>query len=583
MTKAIFAFTGDPPTLGHKDIVNRASKMFDSVMVGIGANPCKTPLFSLEERLQMSRETFKDIPNASVDFFDGLLVDYAVEQGANVIVRGARNSQDFDDEKTLHRIGQSQSDVDTAILFASSEFEQVSSTSVKALQVENGNIRAQVSLNVKQALEARLSGQYMVGITGTIGTGKSYVADKLVEIGKERFVEVHNVDLDKLGHYILSNSPEPIYKNARAKIIDTFGAEVSNKNGTIDRNSLGKIVFQDKEKLAQLDEIMYEPIMLRLKYELRGKKGIILINGALLAENKLSYLSNNNAILVGVDEEVHHKRLNARGLTHAGIEKRLASQLSTDEKKDQLETQISKDQYGKIFEYNNSETGGQGVYALFEELIKEIDVYGELRFKSTWDNVHANGSADEVYRSLVKKYSEPHRHYHNLQHVMLGLGTIGRNKENFEELDLATLSWFFHDAIYDIFAKDNEQKSGELFYKTFKDAGLPEDFLQKGYDLIVGTEHAGGLETNDQQLLADVDLAGLANPPELFDNYSRLIEQEYTTRTSVSKVDFKAGRQAFLEMFLAKPNIYSTNKLRDLYESKARSNMERELTQLVSE
>jgi putative protein kinase ArgK-like GTPase of G3E family len=94
----------------------------------------------------------------------------------------------------------------------------VSSSATKAILKEQGKIDEYVTLNVKHALEARLLGQYLFGVTGTIGAGKSYITDQFVALGEKYAIPVHNLDLDKVGHKILGEYTEPGYLALRQKL-----------------------------------------------------------------------------------------------------------------------------------------------------------------------------------------------------------------------------------------------------------------------------------------------------------------------------------------------------------------------------
>ncbi|MCL6628378.1 MAG: pantetheine-phosphate adenylyltransferase, partial [Armatimonadetes bacterium] len=98
MRRAIYPGSFDPVTNGHMDILERATKLFDEVIVAVATNPSKTPLFSVQERVQMLREASKHLPNVVVDSFEGLLVPYAATKGAQVIVKGLRALSDFEFE-----------------------------------------------------------------------------------------------------------------------------------------------------------------------------------------------------------------------------------------------------------------------------------------------------------------------------------------------------------------------------------------------------------------------------------------------------------------------------------------------------
>ena len=97
-TKALYSGSFDPLTMGHMDIITRAAKLYDELVIGVGINPSKASMFTLEEREDMIREIFRDFDNVRVDHFSGLLADYVNKNGFNVVVRGLRSTTDFDYE-----------------------------------------------------------------------------------------------------------------------------------------------------------------------------------------------------------------------------------------------------------------------------------------------------------------------------------------------------------------------------------------------------------------------------------------------------------------------------------------------------
>lgn len=376
MKKAMYALSGDPIHNGHVDIVRRTTRVFDEVVVGIGTNPDKKCLFSPEERLEMVRRSLAQIPNVTVAAFEGLLVDYAYEQGIHVIVKGVRGSSDFDYENLLHRVGESQElGIDTFLLFARPELVHVSSTAIKALQQEEGFIHRYVPLYVKQCLEARISGQHILGITGEIGSGKSTVTQLLCELGRRRNINVHTIELDAIGNQILEERDEPSYQQVRNRVADEFGPSVRDPNGSINRKILGEIVYQDFQKLIRLNQILLRPLMVRLRKELRGKKGLILLNSALLAESNLTHLCNHNVVLVTCDKKSQEKRLKQRKLGKRQIRRRLDSQYSETEKKEKLHSAIRKEHQGRLWEVDSSDTVSRGVVQqAFDEIVKYFKI-----------------------------------------------------------------------------------------------------------------------------------------------------------------------------------------------------------------
>jgi dephospho-CoA kinase len=206
-------------------------------------------------------------------------------------------------------------------------------------------------------------------LTGEIGSGKSYVGEKLVALAKASGLEAHNIELDHLAWQIQSDLKEDKYTIVRKQIIDIFGAEAANLDGSINRKALGEIVFADQQKLNKLNEIMETPILVRLRRELKNKKGLIILNAALLAEAKMSQLSNYNTILLSVDEGIQNKRLLERDLSQEQIKRRLISQYDFISKKKALMAEIKRNQQGKLWILDNSHASDLEIKKLFKDLL----------------------------------------------------------------------------------------------------------------------------------------------------------------------------------------------------------------------
>lgn len=139
MKIALYPGSFDPITLGHLDIVKRASSVFEHLVIGVLNNHVKTPLFSVEERVKILEEVMKDIPNVSIGSFEGLTVNYASEVGATVIVRGLRAITDFEFELQLSQTNRKLNpEIDTMFFTTSEEFAYLSSTSVKEIAYFGG-------------------------------------------------------------------------------------------------------------------------------------------------------------------------------------------------------------------------------------------------------------------------------------------------------------------------------------------------------------------------------------------------------------------------------------------------------------
>ncbi len=132
MTVAVYPGSFDPVTLGHYDIIKRSASMFDHVIIGVLNNTSKTPLFSLEERVNMLKDTVSELENVSVESFNGLLVDFVRQKNTNIIIRGLRALTDFDLEMQMAQSNRMvASDVDTVFLSTSLQYSYLSSSVVK--------------------------------------------------------------------------------------------------------------------------------------------------------------------------------------------------------------------------------------------------------------------------------------------------------------------------------------------------------------------------------------------------------------------------------------------------------------------
>ena len=141
MKRAIYPGSFDPVTYGHIDIIERASDIFDELIVAVLGNSAKRPLFSVDERVNILKEVLADIPNVKVQSYEGLLVDFAMESNAGVIVRGLRAVTDFEYELQLAQTNKVlNGGVDTLFLTTSLEYAYLSSSTVKEVASYGGDI-----------------------------------------------------------------------------------------------------------------------------------------------------------------------------------------------------------------------------------------------------------------------------------------------------------------------------------------------------------------------------------------------------------------------------------------------------------
>jgi len=153
---AVYPGTFDPITLGHFDIVSRASPLFDSVIMAIAESTSKNTVFSIAERVELARKVVSDLPNIEVQKFDGLMVDFARKCKASVVLRGLRAVSDFEYEFQLAGMNRKlMSEVDTIFMPTSEKYTYISSSLVREIASYGGNVSDFVDPQVASALSKR--------------------------------------------------------------------------------------------------------------------------------------------------------------------------------------------------------------------------------------------------------------------------------------------------------------------------------------------------------------------------------------------------------------------------------------------
>ncbi len=157
MKIAVYPGSFDPITNGHMDIIKRASKIYDKVIVGVLNNSSKKSLFTPQERVQMIIGETKDIDNVEVLSFDGLLVEFARRNGASVIVKGLRTVADFEYEFQMALLNKAlDTEVETIFMMTDSKYSYISSSMVKELAGFNGNLAGLVSPEIEKKIKEKL-------------------------------------------------------------------------------------------------------------------------------------------------------------------------------------------------------------------------------------------------------------------------------------------------------------------------------------------------------------------------------------------------------------------------------------------
>ena len=155
---AIYPGSFDPLTNGHVDIITRGARLFDRIIVAVAINAEKTPLFTMDERVEIARDVFRHVPNVEVDTFQGLLVNYVERRQAQVIVRGLRAVSDFEFEFQLALMNQRLNGrIDTVFMMPAEQYTYTSSRLIKEVFRLGGQVRGLVPDMVEERLRAKLA------------------------------------------------------------------------------------------------------------------------------------------------------------------------------------------------------------------------------------------------------------------------------------------------------------------------------------------------------------------------------------------------------------------------------------------
>lgn len=192
------------------------------------------------------------------------------------------------------------------------------------------------------------------------------------------------------------------------------------------------------------------------------------------------------------------------------------------------------------------------------------------RWIRLWESTGLSGDPSFRYDQLVALYSGPNRFYHNLQHLTECLQEFDEARFLARRPITVELAIWFHDAIYDSHADDNEERSAQLAREWLSEAGGSPKLIESVTELILATQHNAVPEDPDTQLIVDVDLSILGRTPARFHEYELQIRQEYSW---VPEEIFATRRAAILRAFLARERIFATDWFRAKYEKQARRNL----------
>lgn len=199
----------------------------------------------------------------------------------------------------------------------------------------------------------------------------------------------------------------------------------------------------------------------------------------------------------------------------------------------------------------------------------------EQRWRSLFPGRDAAALAKE-WECIESRYSEPHRHYHTLEHIAACLRWLDQVRDQVEDARALELALWFHDFVYNPRRQDNEDISTEYAVTTLSLLQEPRALRDRVKALILVTRHPARPQTPDQAWMIDIDLAILGAEAAVYDTYAAQVRQEYQ---HIADPVYRMGRTAVLQSFLAEPALYHTDFFRQRLQEQARANLSRELAQ----
>lgn len=196
------------------------------------------------------------------------------------------------------------------------------------------------------------------------------------------------------------------------------------------------------------------------------------------------------------------------------------------------------------------------------------------RWQTLWNKLNCKTEAEKIFRLLAAFYSEPHRAYHTLAHIRHCLDEFDGVRHLAASADALEMAIWFHDAIYQPGAKNNEENSTHLAEQFLFEAEVPAEFVARASELILATKHTVMPNEQDAKLLVDIDLSILGAPEEVFNQYEKGVRFEYK---HVPRFLYKRKRAMLLQSFLSRSHIYLTEEFRCRYEAHARQNLARSI------
>jgi pantetheine-phosphate adenylyltransferase len=387
-TTGLFALSADPITYGHLDLIRRSAEQCTELIVLIANNPTKIGhyLFDLPERLTMTKRACEEanIQNVQVIGDSGLLVDVFMREECDVIFRGIRDSHDANvenEQMSFHaKIYPSIGDR-MVPLRAKAHLRHISSSRVKLAASYHLDVSDVVPAFVQERLQQKLHNQHRIGLTGSIATGKTFVASRLTKILNERGFEAHHINIDQLMRDLYAENTRGAQK-IRNALAERFGQEVLSKDRKdVLLTELKANTFDKQEAMHWTSELTRPHIERKLREALNDKCGVIIIEWAQLAEMNLGHLVNHHGIIVNSIDRSKFAKM--RGLKPKQLTYISNQQLSTQKKAEALQQAAQTASTGSVVIHSNVfRENANDVDKDLEELIQHITTLFRLTERS---------------------------------------------------------------------------------------------------------------------------------------------------------------------------------------------------------
>jgi predicted metal-dependent HD superfamily phosphohydrolase len=201
----------------------------------------------------------------------------------------------------------------------------------------------------------------------------------------------------------------------------------------------------------------------------------------------------------------------------------------------------------------------------------------QKRWAGLWSRLGAQGSGLSIFAHLTAAYAEPARAYHTAEHIRDCLAQLDSSRDLASRPDEVEAGIWFHDAVYVPGGSDNEDRSARLAQTALQACGAPFEVGRRVADLVLSTRHLTIPREPNAQLLCDIDLSILGRSPEVFDEFERRIQREYSW---VPETMYRTTRAEVLAGFLRRRSIFQTEYFRERFEEPARANLERAIRSL---